>query len=99
MHEQEPATSEPFRRRVLATETPLGMFMFNAAPVTAEAYAMSGKAAGVFVSEPEDVGGYTAKVRTFFAIASETSILDDVAHEALRATRRAAIGAAAPEVV
>ncbi len=75
------------------------MFMYNATPITAETDVSAGKATGVFVSKPEDVGGYAAKACTFFAIASETSILDGAAREALRATSGAVTGATAPEVV
>jgi len=61
--------------------------------------AVTGKATGVFVSEPGDVGGYAAKGYTFFSIASKANILDDAARGAPRAARGAVAGAATPEVV
>ncbi|MEA2025573.1 MAG: hypothetical protein U9O18_02680 [Chloroflexota bacterium] len=69
------------------------MYMFTATT------AATGKATGVFASEPEDVGGYATKGYTFFTIASKANTLDDAARGALRVARGAVAGAATPEVV
>jgi len=66
--------------------------------VTAAALAKS-KAAGILVSNMEDVGGYVAKGFTFFSIATEASILGAATRESLRTARAAVAGANTPEVV
>jgi 2-dehydro-3-deoxyglucarate aldolase/4-hydroxy-2-oxoheptanedioate aldolase len=58
-----------------------------------------GKAAGIIVSNPQDVGGYARKGFTFLALSIEASILDEAAHEALRTAREAIAEAIAPGVV
>lgn len=59
----------------------------------------AGKAAGVLVWNPEHVQGYAAQGFTFFAIASEASILDRATREALGSARTAAVAVTTPEVV
>ncbi len=59
----------------------------------------AGKAAGVLVWNPEDVGRYAAQGFTFFAISSEANILDRAARQALDSAHRAALAVTAPEVV
>jgi 4-hydroxy-2-oxoheptanedioate aldolase len=63
------------------------------------AAAKAGKAAGVLVWKPEDVGGYAAQGFSFFALTSEMTILDRAARHALDSARRAATTATTPEVV
>ena len=65
----------------------------------ARAAITAGKAAGVLVWNPEDVGRYAALGFTFFAITSEANILDRAARQALDSARRAASAVTAPEVV
>jgi len=50
----------------------------------------AGKAAGVLVWNPEDVGGYAAEGFTFFSISSEVSVLDKALRAGLGSARRAA---------
>ena len=57
------------------------------------AAASAGKAAGVLVWNPEDVGRYSARGFTFFAITSEANILDRALRSELDSARRAAAAA------
>jgi 2-keto-3-deoxy-L-rhamnonate aldolase RhmA len=63
------------------------------------AAAGAGKAAGVLVWNPEDVGRYITQGFTFFALASELNILDRAARQALDSARRTASAVTTPEVV
>ncbi len=63
------------------------------------AAAAAGKAAGVYVSKPQDVAAYADKGFTFFAISSEVNILHDAVGESLQAARDAVTEAITPEVV
>jgi 2-keto-3-deoxy-L-rhamnonate aldolase RhmA len=57
----------------------------------------AGKAAGVLVWNPEDVGGYADEGFTFFAISSEVNILDRAIRAQLDSAHRV-VAAAKPEV-
>jgi 4-hydroxy-2-oxoheptanedioate aldolase len=70
-----------------------------AADRVAAAALAHGKAAGILVSNPADVGGYASKGFTFFAIATEANILGEAAGKLLRAAREVAAEATTPEVV
>lgn len=73
---------------------------YHAAVVqVADAARAGGKAAGVLVWDPADVGAYAAMGYTFFALASEGNILDRAARDALDSARQAAIAATRAEVV
>jgi len=63
-----------------------------------EAVRSAGKAAGVLVWNPEDVGRYRAMGFSFFAISSEASILDRALRTELDSARHAAAAASKPEV-
>jgi len=65
----------------------------------AQAARDAGKAAGILVWNPEDVGRYAARGYTFFALGTEVTILDRATREALRSARQAVDPAALPEVV
>jgi len=58
----------------------------------------AGKAAGVLVWNPEDVGAYAAKGFTFFGISSEVNILDRAIRAQLDSAHRTVAATANPEV-
>jgi 2-keto-3-deoxy-L-rhamnonate aldolase RhmA len=58
----------------------------------------AGKAAGVLVWKPEDVGGYVARGYTCFSITSEANILDRALRAELASARRASTQVPSPEV-
>jgi 2-dehydro-3-deoxyglucarate aldolase/4-hydroxy-2-oxoheptanedioate aldolase len=58
----------------------------------------AGKAAGVLVWNPEDVGRYAAMGFSFFSLSSEASILDRALRSTLESARQAASAAPTSEV-
>jgi 2-keto-3-deoxy-L-rhamnonate aldolase RhmA len=58
----------------------------------------AGKAAGVLVWDPQDVGRYAAMGFSFFSLSSEASILDQALRSTLASARQAARAAPTAEV-
>jgi 4-hydroxy-2-oxoheptanedioate aldolase len=58
----------------------------------------AGKAAGVLVWNPEDVGRYAREGFTFFSLTSEANILDRALRSELASARRGSTGVTTPEV-
>jgi 2-keto-3-deoxy-L-rhamnonate aldolase RhmA len=69
-----------------------------AARRVADAARATGKAAGILVSDPEDVGRYAAMGFSFFSLSSEARILDQALRHALDSAHQAARAARNPEV-